>query len=495
MKTALLVIDDDPQRGDELCLLLRFMEESHITRADSSNWRVHVEHNIELRCIFLGRYGAAEQPPSDIIHALRTLAPKAALILVEEAEQPIRLLATLEASCGGHLAHPFRHSALSAILARLQPSATGRDTRGGTTAAGRRNAELFRSLIGHSPAVVRVREMIQRVAPSESTVMILGESGTGKEVVARNIHYFSNRSQGPFVPVNCGAIPDNLLESELFGHEKGSFTGAISARRGRFELAKGGTLFLDEIGDMPLNMQVKLLRVLQERSFERVGSDRSLEADVRIIAATHRDLDEMIKAGSFREDLYYRLNVFPVEMPSLRDRLEDLPLLVDELIERMAHEQGVRVSLSPAALRSLNHYPWPGNVRELANLMERLTILKPHCQVEPGDLPAKFRAYIPAEPVVVEAVALEAVAAGGSAERAETPSGRLLANELNGLPPEGLDLRQYIMELESSLIQSALDETNGVVAHAATLLKMRRTTLVEKMRKYNIRRGDIDIEE
>ena len=200
-----------------------------------------------------------------------------------------------------------------------------------------------------------IRDRIQRVAPSESTVMILGESGTGKEVVARNIHYFSNRSQGPFVPVNCGAIPDNLLESELFGHEKGSFTGAISARRGRFELAKGGTLFLDEIGDMPLNMQVKLLRVLQERSFERVGSDRSLEADVRIIAATHRDLDEMIKAGSFREDLYYRLNVFPVEMPSLRDRLEDLPLLVDELIERMAHEQGVRVSLSPAALRSLNH--------------------------------------------------------------------------------------------------------------------------------------------
>jgi len=491
MKTALLVLDDEPQRAEELCFLLRFLEETHVVRAESSNWQLHVEHNADLRCVFLGRYGSAGQIPSDAIHAIRTLAPRAALILIEEADHPVRLPATLEASCGGHLSHPFRHSQLSAILSRLQASAS-RDSRAGSAASIRRNAELFRSLIGHSPAVVRVREMIQRVAPSDSTVMILGESGTGKEVVARNIHYFSSRSQGPFVPVNCGAIPDNLLESELFGHEKGSFTGAISARRGRFELAKGGTLFLDEIGDMPLNMQVKLLRVLQERTFERVGSDRSLEADVRIIAATHRNLEDMIKAGNFREDLYYRLNVFPIEMPSLRDRIEDLPLLVDELIERMAHEQGVRVGLSPAALRSLSHYPWPGNVRELANLMERLTILTPHGQVEPNDLPAKSREYARVEAAAME-TAKEAVAAGDDSDMPSLP--RLPAVEAAGLPPEGLDLRQYIMELESALIQSALDDSNGVVAHAATLLKMRRTTLVEKMRKYNIRRGDVDLED
>lgn len=496
MKTALLVIDDEPERAEELCFLLRFLEEAHITRADSSNWQMHVDQNPDLRCVFLGRYGDSEQIPSDAIHAVRTRAPRATLILVEEASRPIRLPVTLEASCGGHLAHPFRYTQLSAILARVQSAAT-RDARNSGNAAPsiRRNAELFRSLIGHSSAIIRVREMIQRVASSDATVMILGESGTGKEVVARNIHYFSSRNQGPFVPVNCGAIPDNLLESELFGHEKGAFTGAISTRRGRFELAKGGTLFLDEIGDMPLNMQVKLLRVLQERTFERVGSDRSLEADVRIIAATHRNLEEMIESGNFREDLYYRLNVFPIEMPSLRDRIEDLPLLVDELIERMAHERGVRVNIDPAALRGLSHYPWPGNVRELANLMERLTILKPNAQVEPGDLPAKFRAYIPVEPETVEAVELAAVAMGTANKDEISSSPRLSVSETGGLPQDGLDLRQYIMDLESSLIQSALDDSNGVVAHAATLLKMRRTTLVEKMRKYNIRRSDVDLEE
>jgi sigma-54 specific flagellar transcriptional regulator A len=256
-------------------------------------------------------------------------------------------------------------------------------------------------------------------------------------------------------------------------------------------------LFLDEIGDMPLNMQVKLLRVLQERTFERVGSDRSLDADVRVVAATHRDLEDLIRSGGFREDLYYRLNVFPIEMPSLRERIEDLSLLVDELIERMTHEQRVRVSLSPATLRSLSHYPWPGNVRELANLMERLTILKPGGQVEPNDLPAKFRAYVPTEPVAA-AVAVAAaappvpVAVAAGVEETNLDGPRVQEAEAVSLPPEGLDLRQYIMGLESSLIQTALEDANGVVAHAASLLKMRRTTLVEKMRKYNIRRGDGD---
>ncbi len=492
MKTTLLVLDDEPERANELCLLLRFLEEPHVVRAESSNWRAHVEGNTHLRCVFLGCQGDDDRPPVEILYAIRALAPRVTLILIEEADRPLRLPATLETSCGGHLVHPFRYAQLSQILSRLQAS-THREGRGGT-GSGRRNTELFRSLVGHSPSIIRLRELIQRVAPSESTVLVLGESGTGKEVVARNVHYFSNRNQGPFVPVNCGAIPDNLLESELFGHEKGSFTGAISARRGRFELARGGTLFLDEIGDTPLNMQVKLLRVLQERTFERVGSDRSLEADVRIVAATHHDLEESIKTGAFREDLYYRLNVFPIEMPSLRERIEDLPLLVEELTERIAHEQGIRVSLNIATLRSLSHYPWPGNVRELANLMERLAILKPSGQVEPNDLPTKFRAYAPAEPVAVELpVTARLVAAeSGSADVSFT---HLSAVERASLPADGLDLRQYIMDLESSLIQSALEEANGIVAHAASLLKMRRTTLVEKMRKYNIRRGDDGIDE
>ncbi|MGL4979207.1 MAG: sigma-54 dependent transcriptional regulator, partial [Plesiomonas sp.] len=254
-----------------------------------------------------------------------------------------------------------------------------------------RKNSLFRSLVGRSHAVQHVRRLIEQVSPTEANVLILGESGTGKEVVARNIHYHSVRSSGPFVPVNCGAIPAELLESELFGHEKGAFTGAISTRKGRFELAEGGTLFLDEIGDMPMPMQVKLLRVLQERSFERVGSNKTLRADVRVIAATHRNLEEMIAKGEFREDLYYRLNVFPIDVPALRERAEDIPLLLQELLSRLTAEGAKSVHFTPRALHSLCAYPWQGNVRELANLTERLVILYPDALIDVSHLPAKYR--------------------------------------------------------------------------------------------------------
>lgn len=208
-----------------------------------------------------------------------------------------------------------------------------------------RKNTLFRSMVGRSEAISQIRHLIEQVAATDASVLILGESGTGKEVVARNIHYHSSRGKGPFVPVNCGAIPPDLLESELFGHEKGAFTGAISTRKGRFELAEGGTLFLDEIGDMPMSMQVKLLRVLQERCFERVGGSGTIKANVRIVAATHRNLEDMIKQNLFREDLYYRLNVFPIEMPALRERIEDTPLLLQELLARMEAE-GAKLSTS-----------------------------------------------------------------------------------------------------------------------------------------------------
>jgi len=459
------------------------MEENYVARAESTRWREYVEHNPSLRAIFLGRYGTDESSRGDAIQTLRSVAPQVAIVLVEEVDQPCRLSTMLEANCSARLSRPFRYPRLSQVLAELPQLGANRDhreSRDSHRTLAQRHAELFRSLIGHSPAIAQVRKLIQQVAPSEATVLILGESGTGKEVVARNIHYFSARSQGPFVPINCGAIPDNLLESELFGHEKGSFTGAISTRRGRFELAQGGTLFLDEIGDMPLNMQVKLLRVLQEHTFERIGSDRSLTSDARIVAATHHNLDELIKTGQFREDLYYRLNVFPIDTPALRDRIEDLPLLAADLSERAAHERGVHVVLGPAALRCLSHYPWPGNVRELANLIERLAILQPDGQIGVNDLPPKFRAHYSEELAVADA-----------AQAVTTPS-PVIPSELVNLPPEGLDLRQHIIDLESSLIYSALEDANGVVAHAASLLKMRRTTLVEKMRKYNIKRGDLD---
>ncbi|MDH5257504.1 MAG: sigma-54 dependent transcriptional regulator, partial [Gammaproteobacteria bacterium] len=310
-------------------------------------------------------------------------------------------------------------------------------------------------------------------------------SGTGKEVVARNLHYNSNRRNKPFVPVNCGAIPADLLESELFGHEKGAFTGAISARQGRFELAEGGTLFLDEIGDMSLHMQVKMLRVLQERTYERVGSNKSMKADVRIIAATHRNLEQLIKEGKFREDLFYRLNVFPIEMPPLCERLDDIPLLINELITRMEAEKRGSVRLTPAAVMALCQYRWPGNVRELANLIERLVIMYPYGVVDFSDLPEKFRPKgkaVMADEIAEEKAFVAEDFAVSNMLFDDQPS------DTARLPSEGIDLKEHLSNLEFNLIKQALDDAGGVVAHAAKRLKMRRTTLVEKLRKYGLQR-------
>jgi sigma-54 specific flagellar transcriptional regulator A len=275
--------------------------------------------------------------------------------------------------------------------------------------------------------------------------------------VARRIHELSGRSDGPFVPVNCGAIPRELLESELFGHEKGAFTGALTARMGRFELADSGTLFLDEIGDMTLDMQVKLLRVLQERTFERVGSMDQRRANVRILAATHRDLETRATAGEFREDLFFRLNVFPICVPPLRERLEDLPELLDDLIKRGEAAGRPSIRFTPTALECLRNYPWPGNVRELQNLVERLSILYPGREIDRAELPAAI----------------------GERRRAAVPS-------VTSIPSGGLDLREHLGSIERQLIRSALDQTDGTVAHAARLLNLRRTTLVEKLRKYEL---------
>ena len=340
-----------------------------------------------------------------------------------------------------------------------------------------RGLQLFRSLVGTSRTVQSVRQLMEQVADKDVSVLITGESGTGKEVVARNLHYHSPRRGKPFVPVNCGAIPAELLESELFGHEKGAFTGAITSRIGRFEMAEGGTLFLDEIGDMPLNMQVKILRVLQERTYERVGSNRTQSANVRVIAATHKHLEDMIETGDFREDLYYRLNVFPIEMPALRDRVEDIPLLINELISRMEKEKRGSVRLNSAAIMSLCRHNWPGNVRELANLVERLAIMHPYGVIGVQELPKKFRYvddYDENRPV----------------EDSGMPSSILGPVGLDApalLPVNGIDLKDYLSNLEKQLIQQALDEAGGVVARAAEKLRIRRTTLVEKVRKYGLR--------
>jgi len=374
----------------------------------------------------------------------------------------------------GTLSLPTRYDLLADILHKAQiyqeqQQGPGRE---------KRPLELFRSLSGNSRATRQINKMIEQVADTEATVLILGESGTGKEVVARKLHYNSSRRGRPFVPINCGAIPPDLLESELFGHEKGAFTGAISSRQGRFELAQGGTLFLDEIGDMSLSMQVKLLRVLQERTFERVGSNKTIQCDVRIIAATHRDLEDAIKKDRFREDLFYRLNVFPIDMPPLRERTEDIPVLVNDLISRIETEKRGSVRLTPTAVMALTQYSWPGNVRELANLIERLAILYPYGVVDLKDLPEKFRVGLS---VTEQTGELPVVNIPG--EEPETVA------SVPRLPNEGIDLKSHLNNLEMGLIRQALDETQGVVAHAAKRLNMRRTTLVEKLRKYGLQRG------
>jgi sigma-54 dependent transcriptional regulator, flagellar regulatory protein len=358
---------------------------------------------------------------------------------------------------------------------------------------------------GTSLAVRGVIGLIRQVAEHDSTVLILGESGTGKEVVARAVHDLSPRRQRPFVAVNCGAIPAELLESELFGHEKGAFTGAVAARKGRFEIAEGGTLFLDEIGDMSPTMQVKLLRVLQERVFERVGNHVPIRCNVRILAATHRNLEQAIETSAFRADLYHRLNVFPIEMPPLRERIEDLPLLVRDFIAFNVAEGRGRVELSPRALAALALHRWPGNVRELGNLIERLSIVSSGRVADIASLPAKYRpsdwspeleAAPEEEPQTGEfAVAPVFLDEFSSAapeptredlEHSDLKPAAAVADDLARLPASGLDLREHLATIERRLIEQALERTGGTVAHAARLLNLRRTTLVEKLRKLGI---------
>ncbi|MEY3042742.1 MAG: Nitrogen assimilation regulatory protein [Pseudomonadota bacterium] len=346
------------------------------------------------------------------------------------------------------------------------------------------------ALVGASPAVEALRSLIDQVAQSTATLLIRGESGTGKEVVARLVHAQSPRAGAPFVPVNCGAIPSDLLESELFGHRKGAFTGALADRLGRFQLANGGTLFLDEIGDMPPYMQVKLLRVLQERQVEPVGGSSPEKVDVRVVAATHRDLEKAVADGSFREDLYYRLNVIPVEVPALRDRLEDLPLLAEYLAAVHAPATGEPITLSEGFLAMLARHDWPGNVRELSNLLQRFSTLYPGVCLEPELIPPSLlpQGLLPRDgdegPLRApeDPIGLLFGKAPGNAVEAAIMAGQ----GWGAFPEEGVSLREQLAEFESTLIARALEAAGNNVSQAARLLKVQRTTLIEKINKYNL---------
>jgi len=316
----------------------------------------------------------------------------------------------------------------------------------------------FDNIIGSSESICQVFDIIRKVADTDSTVLIMGESGTGKELVARAIHHNSDRREGPLIPVNCAAIPEELLESELFGHEKGAFTHAVRTRIGRFEQADGGTIFLDEVGDMSPTLQVKILRVLQEHQFERIGGTRPLKVNIRVLAATNQDLKKMVQQGRFREDLYYRLNVIPIKIPPLRERSGDIPILINHFLSEFSRKKKRKVlRVSPEALRCLTGYAWPGNVRELENLMERLVILVDGDTIDPRDLPERM----------------------AQAPRPET----LLDVDF---PEGGLPLTETVLEFERQMIVKALNKTGWVKNQAAQLLHLNRTTLIEKIKKQKI---------
>ena len=435
-----LILDSDKARASDLCARLRFLNyEPVIPPANASSDALAGEQGIAVVIGDLQRDDEMGRAFSELKAQQPTLP---CLCLQGGNEQGARL----EGGINWALDLPLKKSQLTRLLRRAERY---------------QGCERRHRLTGNSNSIRQVRELIEQVADFDTNVLVTGQSGTGKELVARTIHDLSDRADKPFVPINCGAIPADLLESELFGHKKGAFTGAISDRTGRFELAEGGTLFLDEIGDMSLDMQVKLLRVLQERSFERIGSNQTQECDVRIIAATHRDLPAAVAAREFREDLYYRLNVFPIEMPPLYKRVSDLPQLLDELLIQHVGENAGSLRVSPQALRTLAGYSWPGNIRELSNLVERLAIIKPRGVIEADDLPAKYR-------------------------EAESNAHGEMNNVTEALRLSQANLKDHLQALEKDLIEQAFEASDGVVAQAAKLLNLRRTTLVEKIRKYDI---------
>jgi DNA-binding NtrC family response regulator len=392
----------------------------------------------------------------ELVRQIRDVQPELPCIVVTGYGSPENSVEALKAGAFWYLEKPLE-SAQHDVLKRLVDQAIEHSRLKAENRFLQRQLHSryrFENIVGTSPALRRVLEVVEKIADTDSTVLITGESGTGKELVARALHYNSRRTDRMFVTVNCGAIPEELLESELFGHVRGAFTNAVSHREGRFTLADRGTIFLDEIGDMSPSLQVKLLRVLQDRTFEPVGSSRTQRVDVRIIAATNQDLEVAIRERRFREDLYYRLNVIPIDMPPLRERREDVPLLVRHFLERLAQDRGVRCTLCDEGLARLVAYDWPGNVRELENLIERLVVLKGEGEVGVEDLPATLGPRSSLDP--------------------------LAPHPASGA---GLSFHQLVDRFEADLIRQALEETHWNKNRAAQMLGLNRTTLLEKIKK------------
>lgn len=477
----ILLIEDNETLRRDIALVLEFIGFS-VLAIDAAYWEDSVEayRSDSFSALMLGDYQQAENNLLSMMTRIQQWSGGVPVITLRH-ENTSKLVPAFSRQIIAALFWPCsQHD----IIASLHTAQIYRELWNHAHQQNLNNdIELFQGLTGKSEAMRQVRLLMDQVVRNEVNVLITGESGTGKEVVARNLHDFSARVDAPFVPVNCGAIPQELLESELFGHEAGVFAGATYQKRGRLELASGGTLFLDEIAQLPLHMQVKLLRVFKEQAFERVGGSETIKLNVRLICASNKPLEPLKESGLFREDFYYHINVFPIQMPPLRERADDIPVMLNELIHQMEQQGRGSIRLSAAAIISLCKHPWMGNVREMMNLLERLAILFPNGVVGFNDLPAGFQH-----------------GDGGSDESGMVdlfPESLGVAaqkhHSLAILPIGGLDLKAYLGSIEKSLIQQALEDCNNVVARAAEKLQIRRTTLVEKMRKYSLQRYEEDV--
>lgn len=454
----ILVIDDDPSNREAISLLLAGIDYQVRSVASGEEALELLRNNsfeVILTDLFLPGISGI-----DILKRVKEDAPASSVILITGKASAETAVEAMKSGAFDYLTKPLDFERLKAIIAKALEK-TRLLNENLYLRQQLRGKYRFDKIIGNSLAMQQVFSRMEKIVGTDSTILILGDSGTGKELVAKAIHFNGNRKDQPFVAINCGAIPAELLESELFGHVKGSFTGAVADKKGKFEQANHGTIFLDEIATMPLHLQMKLLRVLQEQEVEKVGASKTIQLDVRVISATNANLEDSVKKGTFREDLYYRLNVIPIRLPTLKERREDIALLVRHFVQKICQETGrIPVTFSNEALRAMELYPWPGNVRELENVVERTITLSDGDVIEISDLPPDF--------AVAEA------------------DGRKTHIACPKLSEEGIDMPQVVSDIERGLIRSALELANGVKTRAADLLRIKRTTLVEKIKRLEI---------
>jgi DNA-binding NtrC family response regulator len=455
--TQILVIDDEAHNRQALTLLLShsgYQVQSAVTGEEALEIMEKKPFEIIITDLFLPGVSGI-----DILKRVKEDSPYTSVILITGNASAETAVEAMKEGAFDYITKPFNFEKLKVIVAKaVEKSRLVAENL--YLRQQLRGKYKFDNIIGNSLPMQQVFSRLERIVNTDSTILILGESGTGKELVAKAIHYNSPRKDQPFVAINCGAIPADLLESELFGHAKGAFTGAVSEKAGKFEAADKGTIFLDEIGTMPMHLQMKLLRVLQEQEIERIGTTRKVKLNVRVVSATNADLENQVKKGQFREDLYYRLNVIPIQLPPLRERREDIALLARNFLQKFCQEMDrPLMSISPAAMTALENYAWPGNVRELENLIERTVALTDNEIIEPQDLP----------PYIGEA---------SGSDSALTSAPRVTES--------GVNMPEIIGSIERTMIQEALDLSNGVKARAANLLSINRTTLVEKIKRLKI---------